>query len=363
MAKVNIMQFPIGADPEFFFTRAGRIVGAERVLPKAGLKTRDGLDSKVIIDGVQAELNPIPSICRANFGNHIKACFVTLRKELEAREGRALGISTSQMVQVSQKELDRLTDENKKFGCDPSLNTYKEKGPSVQIEDMNKFKPRMAGGHLHFGKPKSVWVGNDSIVEALSDPARTVPILDLLLGNTCVLIDKGTGPAKRRKYYGRAGEYRMPEHGIEYRTLSNFWLHSYQLTSFVTGMGRAAVNIVASSIRNGANYDKILSEFVSKAKVQKAINNNDFNLAWNNYQKIKNYYLELVAGNMGNLPINTSNHSLFEHFITKPIEYWFPADPLTHWCEMPEGHGSGWESWAEQKLRPDMEKAGKEERV
>lgn len=47
-----------GADPEFFFTQNGEVVGSEKIL---NTQHSPGTPlSKIIVDGVQAEINPHP---------------------------------------------------------------------------------------------------------------------------------------------------------------------------------------------------------------------------------------------------------------------------------------------------------------
>jgi len=48
-------------------------------------------------------------------------------------------------------------------------------------------------------------------------------MMDLYLGVPSVLMDKGE---LRKQLYGKAGAYRMKPYGVEYRTLSNFWIFS-----------------------------------------------------------------------------------------------------------------------------------------
>ncbi len=80
MPRVQDISPNMGCDPEFFFKFKGEVVGAEKFLPKEGIKTSS---SKFIIDGVQAELNPAPNTCRANLGNELVRCFKTLVEELK----------------------------------------------------------------------------------------------------------------------------------------------------------------------------------------------------------------------------------------------------------------------------------------
>src|ERR1039458_3045059 len=76
----------LGCDPEFFFAKGGKVIGSEKVLDAGGIETKPQDQvanyhpkgeniSKFIMDGVQAELNPRPSSCRALLGNEIRACF------------------------------------------------------------------------------------------------------------------------------------------------------------------------------------------------------------------------------------------------------------------------------------------------
>ena len=78
----------IGCDPEFFFAKKGKIIGAEKVLPEDGLKyvpSWGESKSKIIIDGVQAELNPRPNSCRASLADEISQCFKTVSKNFKGR--------------------------------------------------------------------------------------------------------------------------------------------------------------------------------------------------------------------------------------------------------------------------------------
>jgi len=83
---------------------------------------------------------------------------------------------------------------------------------------------RTTGGHVHIGTN----LGKDHIQSVM-----LVRMLDLFLGIPSLFIDHDPSSQKRRKLYGRAGRYRQPEHGIEYRSLSNFWLSSPSLVELV----------------------------------------------------------------------------------------------------------------------------------
>jgi hypothetical protein len=105
-----------------------------------------------------------------------------------------------------------------------------------------------------------------------------VKIMDIVAGNTFVLIDRDKDNAVRRKKYGRAGEYRVKPYGLEYRVLSNFWLRHYVLWSFASGLVRQALEIYRSDYRT-----EFLGLF-NQTAVRKAINENDYDLALQNFK-------------------------------------------------------------------------------
>ena len=67
-----------------------------------------------------------------------------------------------------------------------------------------------------------------------------VKALDAIIGVMCVsMFDKYDDP-RRRRLYGLAGEYRLPKHGLEYRTLSNAWMFHPFITNIVFDVARKA---------------------------------------------------------------------------------------------------------------------------
>lgn len=352
----------LGCDPEFFFSKNGKIFGAEKVLPENGIIYEPGTckhdngtykddgahtslkdtKSKIVIDGVQAELNPRPNTCRANLGNEISACFRKVYDKM--KEDKSINIDFSQVIEISQKEMDSLSEKSKMFGCAPSNNIYNKMESRITVNP-KIYRKRSAGGHIHLGS-----YSNDTN-KALKLPERVVPMLDILLGNTCVLIDKNECNKERRKVYGRAGEYRTPAHGIEYRTLSNFWLQSYQLMSFVTGMARFAVNVIANSLDNEKDSpENEILNLINKDKITEAINNNDYNLALKNFLTMEKVIVRYGDTSPDHNPLNSKTIDKFKKFIEKDINYWFKENPLEHWLKLPEGHGNGWETFAREEL-------------
>ena len=377
--KVRSLQYAVlyfGCDPEFFFERKGsHIIGAEKVLPE-GLKMPANVYNTVtqkyekafsgfVLDGVQVELNPSPNPCRANLANEMKRHFQALKKKLESMPD--IQASFSQVIDLPQDELDSLGEAAKVFGCAPSFNTHNQTA-SVKVDAATYLK-RSAGGHLHFGLNEHKLM--------MQERVRAVPLLDILVGNTCVLIDRDPGNRVRRENYGRAGEYRLPKHGLEYRTLSNFWLRSYQLMSMVMGLWRLALSILNTTLQNenwrqdvdacGNGHDftfnpeaELLS-LVDMGDIERAINENDLDLARANFAKIRPFLEAFSTGTYGpSFGLSKETLPAFDFFCAKVQEhglsYFFPQDPLDHWSSIPEGHGTGWENFLAYKIPGFMEK-------
>lgn len=357
----------LGCDPEFFFTQNGQVIGSEKVLPKAGIEVEDSPfayddnDSKFIVDGVQAELNPAPNTCRANLANEISRCFRQLAQKFRD-EKKDFGVNFAPCVDISQAELDTLSDKSKVFGCAPSKNVnFNTKKAKIKV-DPRKYLKRSAGGHIHLGsddweddrnfvydEENDKEVRTKKISTVLSRAEALVPILDLVVANTCVLLDRDPSNVERRKNYGRVGEYRKKEYGLEYRTLSNFWLRAYPLMSFVMGLCRQTVHMVQQSRKN-SDYVGALLAAVPREDVIKAVQNNDFALAYKNFKRIEKILVAAGQGNNYDYPFSNYTIENFHHFVKRirqyGLDYWFDKDSFSHWCKLPDGHDRGWEAMA-----------------
>lgn len=342
-----------GCDPEFFFLKDGEVVESASVI----VDGKSGDRNIIITDGVQAELNPQPDTCRQSLGLNISRCFKEIQKYLT--EDKSLSADFSSLIKLSDKEFDNVSDDSKKFGCGVSYNKGEESKVNV---DPLTYRSRGAGGHIHLGFKRSQWDGtcDENIKKTLTDPKGLIPLLDLLVGNTCVLLDRDKGNAERRKTYGRAGEYRMPDHGIEYRTLSNFWLRNYALMSFVMGLARYAVTIHNQSTRSH-NYAKMFLDKVDMKLIEKAINENDFDLAYKNFKQIEEVIKEITptSGNIS-FPLHKENLDLFHHFVSKGLDHWFTKDIVDHWVNLSDhsltqSYNMGWDTFLHSRVRDEVE--------
>jgi len=365
----------IGADPEFFFSKRGKIVESNKIIPKDGLIEDydyfNGIDltklSKCTVDGVQAELNPRARTCRQGCAREYISLFKKLQQVMTDKK---IDFCSKSVIHLSDKELLKLSEESRVFGCEPSINNYTNKESEISVNP-NIYGLRSAGGHIHIGARDF-----SDLKECINTHHRMlVKILDLVLGNTCVMIDRDPNQKERRKVYGKAGEYRLPEHGLEYRTLSNFWLRSYQTMSMIYGFTRLAVSI-GYNIWYEENYcswhrkkypnsnnipkDVDRSDFrdflenVNEDDVKQAINENDFDLAKENWDKIKYDLVDMVGDRFGVFPISRDTLGAFEHFIEKGLDYWFKEDIIKHWTSLNNAYGFGWESFLKDVVKEHL---------
>lgn len=338
----------LGCDPELFVKKGAHVIGSEKIIP------RDGIDDgygKIIRDGIQLEFNPSASYCRELLASSIASSFFRMRSIL----GPGVKISTDVTVPITKKEMESLSAESKQFGCNKSFNAYDDEVLGTGITDASKYYFRSAGGHVHLGGAERAV---ENVLKDKSKHKTIIKVLDIMLGNTMVLLDRSTGNIERRKHYGKAGEYRTPKYGLEYRTLSNFWLMNYTLMSMVFGIARHAVNIVVASTPENNYADKLIA-LVDEKDIRNAINNNDYELALKNFNKIKKFVVSTVSDAEMYTPFRKSLLSELEYFLTHPVEKFINVkNPLEHWSveyrNRYEYNVYGIESFLGGKIRPIM---------
>ncbi len=139
-------------------------------------------------------------------------------------------LSIKTVMEIGYDILQNAKEEHIQFGCAPSENVYGLKAKEVAARELPF---RSAGGHLHFG------IGDKN--KNTEQVKQMVRALDAVLAVCCVsLFAKYDNPI-RRQFYGMAGEYRTPKHGLEYRALSNAWLCHPMIAHLVIDLARKCV--------------------------------------------------------------------------------------------------------------------------
>jgi hypothetical protein len=245
-----------GSDPEIFIEdAAGNIIPAYEFLPAKSSKR------PIFWDGFQAEFTVPHSGCQDGHGGGIHQRL----GELIALLPKGARLSTRSVVEIPKSVLKSAAPEHVDFGCRESLNAYGLKGEI--IANPRDLPIRFAGGHIHWGFAPSLRGEN---FEARA--AEAVKFVDLIAGLMSVSISEGLDDPRRRRYYGLAGEYRLPAHGIEYRVLSNFWLIHPAVYHLVFTLGRQALRLGLAGHLNDLRT-------VPEIAVVNAINNLDVKFA------------------------------------------------------------------------------------
>jgi len=102
-----------------------------------------------------------------------------------------------------------------------------------------------------------------------------IKAMDATLGLESVLLDDDT---ERKKLYGKAGCFRFTAFGIEYRSLSNFWIKSDESLQWAWKTTMKAIDLV--------NSDKIEEVKELGGYIVEAINTNNKELAQELLNKI-----------------------------------------------------------------------------
>jgi hypothetical protein len=239
-----IEQYTIGSDPEGFLLskETGKhvpaigLIGGDKRQPKP-----IGNGFAVLEDNVMVEYNIPPSLMGEQLSEHIKHANSYIEKEILKDR---FSIDYVPSVKFESEDLDN--PKAMEFGCEPDFCVWTE---MERVLDTDKTNIRFAGGHLHFGYDKP---NIDSTV-------KLVKIFDLFLGVPSVLLDSDQ---LRREIYGQAGSFRFKDYGLEYRTLSNFWVNKHE-------------ELIRSLINDGINFYNNDSELPDQETIVETINNGD----------------------------------------------------------------------------------------
>lgn len=279
----------VGADPEIFVTKTVRkkktVVPAWKFLrdkKNPDEYHNDYLRGTVYWDGFQAEFTTQAGVtCLLQFTDAIRLGLQRIHNL--APSGAGLDIAS--VVPIDSTVLASAADEHVAFGCAPSKNVYGLRG---NTEEGRHVPYRFAGGHLHFGLTD----GQKAFIP------EYVRALDMVLGVACVSLFAKMDTPIRRQYYGLAGEYRTPPHGMEYRVLSNAWLAHPVITNMVFDLARAVCGLVEEGVPYKAMWK------AEEKETLEAIMNHDVGLARTVLSRNEDFF-GAILGSIGN-PYNTA---------------------------------------------------------
>lgn len=241
----------LGGDPEIFlinrktktYKSALGLIGAGKMNPKQLEGLQEGFTIQE--DNVAVEFGFPPAATEDEF-------VFNVRKVVQEGLSKLPGVRFSRASCVMFPETELEHPLAHVFGCEPDFNAWTgEENP--RPEPPHAFQ-RSAGGHVH--------------IETKLDQKLVGRACDLYLGIPSLFLDHGE---ERRKFYGKAGAIRFKPYGVEYRTLSNFWIFQKPLTRWVWCNTAKALEAVESGMIDEIN---MLGD-----EIQAAINNGDKNVA------------------------------------------------------------------------------------
>ena len=247
----------LGADPEMFVTDiTGKVISAAG---KLGCTKEDKLyysDYRLQEDNVLVEFDIDPQTKYEEFDSNIVRAMSTCGKVVAKHAMFTTNIASHV---YTREEIESFGEGAMTFGCDPDYNI---------LTGQRNRKPRAkqglrtAGGHIHFGwdhMPFALASG----VTIDSYQQRVGAMCDYFLGLESLILDHDT---QRRELYGKAGAVRLKSYGLEYRSLSNFWIFTPELRMWAYATAQKAFAIAISDAR----YSRA-SAIVSHEMVQEVI--------------------------------------------------------------------------------------------
>lgn len=261
------MNITIGHDPEFhvFDRKRKKFVNA---IPLVGHDKNDPVD---LGDGVKFYHDNILVECSFPPGESNQQVIGIMRdafRKMQAKLGPDYLLVPKASVMYDEQELGPKPKVMHgelpipwEIGCNPSFDAYEitQKKPDPFTDGM-----RTGSFHIHIGAK-----------ELCEFHARhfAVKLLDIFVGVSSVLSDRDKTAKSRRRLYGRAGEFRPTDYGLEYRVLGPFAMSSPSTTELTLDLVRHALGFMD---RN--EHEALLAKVPEKA-VRECINTSHRGLA------------------------------------------------------------------------------------
>lgn len=243
-----------GADPELFLVdiETNELVSAVGKI--GGTKTRPfALDDKghcLQEDNVAIEFNIPPVKTPKEFQQEIEFMMQEIHNRIKSKYRMCIDAARL----FPEAELN--TPQAQTFGCDPDFCawTMTENKKPVTPEGMKNL--RSCGGHLHIS-----WDNPE-----IEDQINLVRALDVHAALPMSLVE---GSTIRTRLYGNPGAFRFKPYGIEYRTLSNFWLRKPDYAAYVVELAQQAIDFInTGDMIDEEDYSRIKEALIDHKYVQ-----------------------------------------------------------------------------------------------
>jgi hypothetical protein len=204
------------------------------------------------------------------------------------------------------------------------------------------------------------------IILALKHPQSTIKFLDLFAGIIGVLLNPCPGEKYRREIYGKAGSFRYTYYGLEYRTLSNFWMCDKALISLILGTARLGLNLNGMRLK-GDKTHKLYKHgkkawiwiTKNKERLQDVINTNDWNRAKKIFDKVLYPIFKCGWNDATHIPLSTDKQmKVFKRICMQPNGYkdvFNPDNFINNLIGVGNGSHSGFQSFCDNNSSPSNE--------
>lgn len=220
--------FSFGSDVEFMLEKNGRFYSAIGIINGTKEERLKVDQHEFYYDNVLAECATKPSQSKAETIDNFRSC---LQAFVKLASPYQLTIRASK--EYPENQLNH--KEALEIGCTPEKCAYTWESLKPDPSSFANNRLRTAGGHIHVGGPI-----------AQANRRAMALMFDLFVGIPSVFLDRDPTSKTRRKLYGEPGRYREPDHGFEYRTLSNFWWASPRLVEIIYDLSKFTTKFVGS---------------------------------------------------------------------------------------------------------------------
>jgi hypothetical protein len=250
----------IGCDPELFVAKkkTGEFVSAYGLVNGTKDKPYNVECGTLQVDGMALEIGIRPAATSGPFIRNIN----TVMKQLQKFIPKDLKPVISPVAYFSKEVMDTTPAKAKELGCTPDFNAWTGgmNPPPQAPENM-----RSAGGHIHLG-----WTNDQDPFDPnhFYSCCTLVKNLDYFLGLPSLILDPDT---ERRQIYGKAGAFRAKPYGLEYRSLSNFWITNPKLMRWAFDNTQEGFKTLAKDGRRMEDeYGDVVVDIINNNKVDDA---------------------------------------------------------------------------------------------
>ena len=239
----NKPKLSLGSDPEMVIRdrKTGQPVSAVSIFKGVDFNysketpLEKGAGRTYFHDNVNVEGTMPPSFSKKeliqNVHNYIK----------DAREilGEDFVLSNESYTVYPKEEF--ASQEAMTFGCSAAYDAFTV-APIERIEASN-IDYRTCGGHIHVGREDFKSIEGGELID-FESKISSVKLFELILGTALTVIDNDPSSKQRKELYGKAGEHRPTEYGVEVRSPGNYWLGSPRTVSLVWDLSQIVYDII-----------------------------------------------------------------------------------------------------------------------